>query len=110
MRFVGGCADDGLLGCQVLARAMDEPHLDVVGLAGELAPDQVARRIRRRDLDDRRIAEVELRIRDHRNQWSRDGDARRLSYSLRGVAHLEIPERTADVDDAGHAAREPNLE
>src|SRR5439155_15174141 len=71
---------------------------------------QVARRIRRRDLDDRRIAEVELRIRDHRNQWSRDGDARRLSYSLRGVAHLEIPERTADVDDAGHAAREPNLE
>ena len=89
---------------------MNEPHLDVVGLACQFAPDQITRRFRRRNFDDRRIAEVELRIGDHRNQRPRDGDTRRFRRSLGGVAHLEIPERAADVDDAGHTAREPNFE
>ena len=93
-----------------LASAMNEPHLDVVGLACQFAPDQITRRFRRHNFDDRRIAEVELRIGDHRNQRPRDGDTRRFRRSFGGVAHLEIPERAADVDDAGHAAREPNLE
>src|SRR6267142_3674916 len=77
MRGVPGGLHDRLLLREIVAGLMDEPHLDVVGLALQLARDERARLVRGADLDDRRIAEVELRAVDHRDQRAGHRDARR---------------------------------
>ena len=110
MRRVAGRLDDRFLRGEIVARLVDEPDLDVVGLARELARTSARASSGDVDLDDRRIAEVELRastIEISGPATATRGAAARLS---RRVAHLEVPERPADVDDARHAAREPHLE
>ncbi len=47
---------------------------------------------------------------DHGDQRPRDRHVRRIRGGGRAIAHLEIPERPADVHDAGDAAREPDPE
>ena len=107
---VGGRLDDRLLRGEIVALLVDEPHLDEIGLAFQFAPDQRTRRVGRGHLDDGRIAEIELHAIDHGNERAGDGDAGRRGTRERRVAHVEIPERPADIDDAGDAAREPDLE
>ena len=65
MRFVAGRAHDRFLGREILIGAMNEPDLDVIGLPRELAAHQIACRIDRSDFNDRRVAKIEFRIRDH---------------------------------------------
>ena len=110
VRGVTGRLDDGLLLGHVVAGLMDKPHLDEVRLALQFARDQRTRGFGRFDLDDRRIAEVELDPVDHRDQRTGNLYARRRSSLGGDIAHVEIPERAADVDHAGDAAGDPDLE
>ena len=87
-----------------------EPDLDVFRLARELAPDQCPRFVGRGDLDDGRIAQIERRIVDGRDQGAGDAHSRRCRRALRRIAHIEIPEGAADVDDARYTAGEVDLE
>ena len=76
----------------------DVPELDVVGLGRGLATDLVARRLGRRDLEDRRIVERQLRPRHAREQRPGDEHLRRPGRLGRALAHLEVPHRAAAVE------------
>ena len=58
------------------------------------------------DFHDRRIAEIELRPRDARDERAGDSNARRFGGGVRALAHLEIPHRAADIDHARDPAAE----
>src|SRR5258706_9491820 len=107
---VAGRLDDRLLRGEIVAFLVDEPDLDEIGLALQFAPDQRPRRVGGGDLDDGRIADIGLRALDNGNQGAGNGDGGRRGTLQRKGAHLEIPERPAYIDDAGDAAREPDLE
>ena len=55
----------GSVGVEIVPRLMDVPHLDVIRPTLELARNQLARAIGRSHADDRRVAEIELRSREH---------------------------------------------
>ena len=81
----------------------DVPNLDVVGFLRSQFADQFSALFWRVDLDDRRIAEIELRTRNARDERPGDRDARSFRGRVGDLTRLEIPHRTADVDDAGDA-------
>ena len=111
--LVGGSGDGGddrFLGGQVRARPMDEPDLDVVGLARQQPRHQRQCLFDRIGLDDRRVVELELRVGDHRDQGSRHRDPRRHRRSRGSGPDVEVPEWPADVDDRGDPACDPHLE
>ena len=110
MRRIARRFDDRFLRREIIARAMDEPHRDEIRLAGQLARNERSRAVFGSGLDDRRIAQIERRIVHHRDERSGHGHARRGFSLSRRIAHLEIPERSADVHYARNAAREPHLE
>ncbi len=110
VRGIAGGLHDRLLRREVVALLVDEPHLDVVRLAIELARDELTCSLGRGDCHDRRVAEIELRTLDHRNQGPCDRHARRSGGEDRTIAHVEVPERPADVHDARDSACEPDLE
>src|SRR5438105_12069436 len=110
MRLVCGRLDDDFLRRQIGVGAINEPDLDVVRLPRELAPDQRPRFVSSGDLDDGRIAEIERRIVDGRDQGPGDAYPWRCRGTLRRIANIEIPERAADVDHARYAAGEIHLE
>src|SRR6516164_4337651 len=110
MRGIARRLDDCLLRGQVISLAVNEPDLEEIWLVRQLLLCELSRCFRRADLDDRRIAQVELRPVDHRSQRSRNrhaGSGRALSCR---IPRLEVPERAAYVSDRGNSARQPNLE
>ena len=110
MRRIADRLDDRLLRREIVAFLVDEPDFQVVGIAFELFRDQCFRRLDGIRLDDRRIAEIELRPAHEREKGPRNRHARRGLGLRCECPHVEIPERPADVHDAGDAAREPDLE
>src|SRR4249920_2189993 len=69
---IAGRAHDHGLCLEVIARTVNEPHLDVVGLALELARYELAGAVGAVDANDRWIAEIERGPVDHRDQRTRD--------------------------------------
>src|SRR5207302_761755 len=62
---VGSRFDDRLLRGEIVALPVDEPDLDEIGLALQFAPDERSRLVGRGDLDDGRIAQIELHAINH---------------------------------------------
>ena len=88
----------------------DVPNLDQVGILRREFADELPRLFGRVDLHNRWIAEIELRTRHARDQWSGHGHARCFGRRVRDLAHFEIPKRPADIDHRGNAAAQIALE
>ena len=110
VRRIADRLDDRFLCREVVAFLVDEPDFQIVGIALELLRDQRISRLDGVRLDDRRIAEIELRPAHEREKGPRNRHARRGFRFPCKCPHVEIPERPADVHDTGDAAREPDLE
>jgi hypothetical protein len=106
-RLRGGAYDRFLRG-EIVVRAMNEPHLDVIGLAFQFPCHQLPCLLPGADPHDRWIAQVQLRVIHHGDERPGHRDAGRRGTVAGGIAHLEIPEWSADVRDAGDAARQPD--
>src|SRR5204862_7180353 len=87
-----------------LSRRHDVPNLYVIRLLRGELPHHFASLLRRIDFHDRRIAQIELRARDARDQWPGGGDPRCFRGGVRALAHFKIPKRPADIDHAGDPA------
>src|SRR5688572_18395546 len=94
------CLHETGLTVKVIARAMDEEHLDEIGLAFRDTAYQIPDFLWRIYLDNSRISRIQLRHSDGRHQWSAYRDVR-CGRSIGRISNIKRPERTTHIDNSG---------